>query len=163
MAFTPEKAGWSAAPEATQELARQKAICDEGAAQIRAGYQEEAYAYWFGRMESMWRYILAVSRKGSEAAKKQAEEGGKTKEALWGKILAFVTLRNEPQEAMPIFENEKRIKLMALKSDVISLFDSFYQSIIFLGVDCDLLSFQKGGDYKLPQYQRIRGIPTVNE
>jgi hypothetical protein len=158
MAFSAEKAAWSGAPEVVEELARQKATCDEGLAQIRSGGMEMYYSYWFGKVESIWRYIIAVGARAN--VEKDITANDLNRQALWSKILKYGELAGQP-ETLPIMEEQRIKQIHKLKGDIIHLFDLFYQEVLNVGVKANLFSYQKGGDMLASKEQRIAGVPSI--
>jgi hypothetical protein len=158
MDFGAEKAAWSGAPEIVQYLAYEKAQCDEGMAQIRSGMMEANYAYWFGKMESMWRYIRAVGDKAK--IDKAMDLGNLKRTELWDTIIRFNQLANS-QESIMLLEQQRLTELVILKGKLINCFDEFYQQIMILGVQVGLLSYQKGGNMQYGKGDRVAGVPRL--
>jgi hypothetical protein len=159
MPITAERAGWSGAPQMAENLVYQKSICDEAMSYLRAGELSNQYQYWFGRLESVWRTVWAVSRKGG--FDNQVKETELRRQELYQAIQAFNKF-SMAKENIPILEEQRLKKLGKFQGDVIGKFDAFWQDVLFLGVDVGLFSFQKGGDLRLDKNTRIGGLPVVN-
>lgn len=162
MAFqmTAEKSGWSAAPEINDELARQKATCDELVARIRAGTLQNNFSYAFGKVESLWRFVEASAQNAHKET--QITETTGLRESLFSKILEYNNLSNF-REPIPLFEQERRKKLLRLNGEIIDLFDRFYGKTLQIGVAISLFSLRKGGDWKPDKQTRGAGLPVFGD
>jgi hypothetical protein len=156
--LTPERAGWSAAPEVSIGLARQKEACDEIVAQIRAGNFQQYYSYAFGKIERVWDYVCAVAKRSQR--EKQVEETNKVKAELYAALNEFNTLINSPED-LNILEDQRIRRINKLDGLIIAGFVAFYQQTLDLGVEVGMFSYQKGGDWYPEKSERGRGVPFL--
>jgi hypothetical protein len=156
--FSPEKAGWSAAPEVGQGLARQKEQCDEMVAQIRSGTFQQYYLYSFGKIERVWDYVCAVAKRSRK--EKDMEENLKVKEELIGAINTLNSLLNEPED-LDILEAQRQRRISETDGRIIDLFVKFYKNALDLGVEVGLFSYQKGGTWYPSKEERGMGVPLM--
>jgi hypothetical protein len=156
--FVTYMLGSTAAPEIAIGMARQKEQCDELVAQIRAGTLQQYYLYAFGKIERMWDYVKAVARKSFK--EKRIVENEENKAALLAAIENFLILQDNP-ENIDLLEDRRMKELMALDRKIIRLFVEFYQQTLSLGVDVNLLGYQKGGDWYPEKQERGAGVPIL--
>jgi hypothetical protein len=151
-----EKAGWSAAPEVGQGLARQKEQCDEMVAQIRSGTFQQYYLYSFGKIERVWDYVCAVAKRSRND--KDIDENAKTSDELITAINLLNTLLNEPED-LDILEAQRQRRISETDGRIIALFVKFYKNTLNLGVEVGLFSYQKGGTWFPTTEEHMLGIP----
>lgn len=153
--FSPEKAGWSAAPEVGQGLARQKEQCDEMVAQIRSGTFQQYYLYSFGKIERVWDYVCAVAMRFRKD--KDMAENLLIKKELIRAINLLNSLLNEPED-LDILEAQRQRRISETDGRIIDLFIEFYKNTLNLGVEVGLFSYQKGGNWAPDPNELIKGI-----
>ena len=156
--ISPERAGWSVAPEVGAGLARQKEQCDEMISQIRAGTFQQYYLYTFGKVERMWAYVCAVGRRANK--ERVIRETDEMKDKLLLRINEFNSLINQPEE-LDLLEDQRLRAISRIDGEIINLFVSFYQNTLDLGVEIGLFSFQKGGNWYPDKQERGMGVPLM--